>query len=61
MIAKRNIHGRFGGIAFKILEGRSIPSHIIRHLDIKRLIAEGVIEDDKKPSSEKSSEKIDKR
>ena len=47
MIALRTIHGKDGKRTFKILEGREIPKHLQRHLDIKRLKAEGVIKDDK--------------
>lgn len=43
MIATRDIHGKTGKKAFTILEGRLIPAHLVRHLDIKRLKAEGVI------------------
>jgi hypothetical protein len=52
MIALRTIHGKAGKRPFKILEGREIPKHYIRLLDIKRLKTEGVIEDDKKPIKE---------
>ncbi len=58
MIALRTIHGKIGKSAFTILEGRSIPEHLIRHLDIKRLIAEGVIKDDKKPAGRKDKEPL---
>ncbi len=56
MIALRTIHGKINKSAFTILEGRTIPEHYIRHLDIKRLIAEGVIKDDKKPADRKNKE-----
>ncbi len=56
MIALRTIHGSDGGRTFKILEGREIPKHYIRHLDIKRLIAEGVIKDDKETAKKKEKE-----
>ena len=56
MIALRTIQGKAGKRTFKILEGREIPEHYIRLLDIKRLVAEGVIKDDKKPASRKDKE-----
>ncbi len=56
MIALRSIHGKIGKSAFTIIEGRSIPEHLTRHLDMKRLIAEGVIKDDKKPVDRKNKE-----
>ncbi len=56
MIALRTIQGKAGKRTFKILEGREIPEHYIRHLDIKRLVAEGVIKDDKKPADRKDKE-----
>ena len=56
MIALRTIHGKAGKRPFKILEGREIPKHYIRLLDIKRLKAEGVIEDEKKPPAHKEKE-----
>lgn len=56
MNALRDIYGKIGKKSFTILEGRSIPKHLIRHLDIKRLKAEGVIEDEKKPSVHKEKE-----
>ena len=56
MIALRTIHGKTKNKPFKILEGREIPKHYIKQLDVKRLIAEGVIEDDKKPSGRKDKE-----
>ncbi len=56
MIALRTIHGKDGKRTFKILEGREIPGHYIRHLDIKRLKTEGVIKDDKETASRKDKE-----
>ena len=56
MIALRTIQGKAGKRTFKILEGREIPEHYIRFLDIKRLVAEGVIKDDKKPADRKNKE-----
>ena len=56
MIALRTIHGKAGKRPFKILEGREIPKHYIRLLDIKRLKAEGVIKDDKETVVRKSKE-----
>ena len=56
MIALRTIQGKAGKRAFKILEGREIPEHYIRLLDIKRLKAEGVIKDDKETVVRKSKE-----
>ncbi len=56
MIALRTIQGKAGKRTFKILEGREIPEHYIRLLDIKRLVAEGVIKDDKKPATRKDKE-----
>ena len=56
MIALRTIQGKAGKRTFKILEGREIPEHYIRLLDIKRLKAEGVIKDDKKPIDRKNKE-----
>lgn len=58
MIALRTIHGKAGKRTFKILEGREIPKYYIRLLDIKRLIAEGVIKDDKEIASRKNKEPI---
>ena len=58
MIALGVINGKKGKTTFKILEGREIPKHLIRHLDIKRLIAEGVIKDDKKPAGRKDKEPL---
>ena len=58
MIALRTIHGKVGKRTFKILEGREIPKHYIRFLDIKRLITEGVIKDDKEIVSRKVKESI---
>ena len=56
MIALRPIQGKDGKRTFKILEGREIPEHYIRFLDIKRLKAEGVIKDDKETISRKVKE-----
>ena len=56
MIALRTIHGKTGNRTFKILEGREIPKYHIKHLDVKRLIAEGVIKDDKMPNKSKPKE-----
>ena len=56
MIALRTIHGKDGKRTFKILEGREIPKHYERHLDIKRLKTEGVIKDDKETTSRKGKE-----
>ena len=56
MIALRTIRGKVGKRTFKILEGREIPKHYIRLLDIKRLITEGVIKDDKEITSRKGKE-----
>ncbi len=56
MIATRDIHGKAGKKAFTILEGRTIPDHLVRNLDIKRLKTEGVIIDDKNPPSKKVKE-----
>ncbi len=54
MIALRDIHGHDGKKAFKILDGRVIPKHLQRHLDMKRLKAEDVIGDEKKNTPDKS-------
>ena len=56
MIALRTIHGKAGNRTFKILEGREIPKHHIKQLDMKRLIAEGAIKDDKMPTKGKPRE-----
>ena len=48
MIALRTINGSTGKRAFKILEGREIPEHLIQFLDIKRLKSEEAIGDEKK-------------
>ena len=56
MIALRTIQGKIGNRAFKILEGREIPKHYLKHLDVKRLIAEDVIKDDKMPNKGKEKE-----
>ena len=56
MIALRTIHGKDGKRTFKILEGREIPKYHIKHLDVKRLITEGVIKDDKIPNKGKPKE-----
>lgn len=56
MIATRDIHGKAGKKAFTILEGRTIPNHLIRNLDIKRLKAEGVIMDEKNSPSKRAKE-----
>ena len=56
MIATRDIHGKIGKKAFTILEGRLIPAYLVKHLDIKRLKAEGVIVDEKEPPSKKLKE-----
>ena len=58
MVALRTIQGKAGKRTFKILEGREIPEHYIRLLDIKRLVAEGVIKDDKKPAGRKDKEPL---
>ena len=58
MIALRTIHGKIKNRTFKILEGREIPKHLIRLLDTKRLIAEGVIKDDKMPNKGKPKEPL---
>ncbi len=54
MIALRTINGSTGKRPFKILEGRVIPEHFIEFLDMKRLIAEGAIKDDKMPNKGKN-------
>jgi len=59
MNALRDIHGKIGKKTFTILEGRLIPKHLVKHLDIKRLKAEGVIEDEKKPPAHKEKETVD--
>ena len=56
MIALRTINGKDGKRTFKILEGREIPKYHIKHLDVKRLIAEGVIKDDKETAGRKGKE-----
>ncbi len=48
MIARRTLNGSDGKRAFKILEGRVIPEHLIQFLDIKRLKSEEAIGDEKK-------------
>lgn len=58
MIALRTIQGKTGKRTFKILEGREIPKHYIRLLDIKRLKAEGAITDDKETTSRKSKDPL---
>ncbi len=56
MVALRTIHFKSMNRAFKILEGREIPKQFIQFLDIKRLISEGAIKDDKVPNKGKPKE-----
>jgi len=59
MIALRPIYGRFGPMKVTILEGRTIPKQILKLLNVKQLLKDGVIGDSpvKKKESEKDTDK----
>ena len=55
MIALRPIYGRFGPMKVTILEGRKIPPQVLKLLDVKAMLKNGEIKEekeDKKKASE---------
>ena len=50
MIAIRPLHGKIGPMSYTVLEGRKIPAQILKLLDVKKCLKDGVIKEDKEPS-----------
>ena len=47
MIALRPIYGRFGPMKVTILEGKKIPEQVLKLLDVKKLLKDKVIKEEK--------------
>ena len=63
MIALRPIYGRFGPMKVTVIEGRKIPVQILKLLDIKAMLKNGEIKEekeDKKPVKKESKEDPEK-
>ena len=53
MIALRPIYGKFGPMKVTILEGRKIPEQILKLLDVKVMLKNGEIKEEKEDKKEK--------
>lgn len=52
MIAIRPIHGNFGSMRIHIKEGRKIPEQILKLLDVKSMLKNGEIKEEKEELKE---------
>ena len=60
MIALRPIHGNFGPMKVHIKEGRKIPEQILKLLDVKSMLKNGEIKEEKEKTIPMSKRMTDK-
>ncbi len=61
MIALRPLHGKFAGkLTWTVMEGRLIPEQILKLLDVKKCLKDGVIKESPSKRIMESKEVSDK-